>query len=127
MSESVFSAREIRQLVGGEVGHREVPLAGLRPADHVEAGPGRCAGGAPGVCWPDIDIDDVLAPLVHQDGGGVAPHAIQPAANQRKAIGGEVIYGWGEIDLAGKPGFHRVPVGGGNLDDMAGHERAHMG
>src|SRR5947199_9738856 len=79
-----------------------------------------------GVPRPYEQADHVLAPAVDEAGDGTATDHVQPAAQQREAIGREVRDRRGEVELAVEPRLHRVLVGGGDVGEMRRMERTQV-
>src|ERR1700681_4831970 len=63
---------------------------------------------------------------VYQNGDGAAVHCVQAASLQREALARKILDRRSEIELAVEPGFHRVLVGGDDILEMAGLQRAEM-
>src|SRR5271163_4557491 len=75
---------------------------------------------------PNEDIDDVLAPPIHQHCDLTAFYNIEASALQRKAIACEIAHWWGEIHFAVEPRLYRVLVCRHNIYEMAGLQRAQV-
>ena len=73
------------------------------------------------------DVDDVLAAGVNEGGDGFAAGNVEASADQWKPLVGEVADGRGEINAAVEPGFDGVLIGGLDIGEMAGLQRAKMG
>jgi RNA polymerase sigma-70 factor (ECF subfamily) len=66
---------------------------------------------------PDEQIDDMLAPLVHEHGHLLIIQKLQPAAAQRIALIRQVDHRRREIDMAVKPRLDRVRVRRGHVHE----------
>ena len=71
-------------------------------------------------------IDDVLAAAIDHCADGAGIDIIEPAADQRKAFRGEVDHRRRDIELAVEPRLDRVLVGGDDVGEVAGLQRAQM-
>src|SRR6195952_1477580 len=84
---------ELRQFIGAEIADRPVVQPPLAPAPDVETlnrfGSGAMLGAS---ALRDEQVDDVAAPLVDHRAERAAVHIIEPAADQGKALGGEIDY-----------------------------------
>ena len=68
----------------------------------------------------------VLLALIDERGHGPSRHVIEPAADQRKANRREIDDRRREVQLAEEPRLHGVLIGGADIEEMLGHQRAHM-
>ena len=114
----------------GRARHRIPPTAPCRPrssARHCSPGaaPSR-ATATRAFGRPDVEIDDVLVALIDQRRDRPAAQIVEPAAPQRKSLGGEVLDRRGEIDAAVEPGLDRVLVARRDIFEMAGLHGADM-
>ena len=118
---------EPRELLGAQVGDGEKIQPGVRPSDGAEAlACGRARRKRAGPRSPHEKVDRVFAAVKHEGGGGAAVQVFEPAAGQWKTGGGEIDDGRREIELAGEPRFHGVPVGRGDVGEVVRLERAHV-
>ena len=120
------------EVVWGGVGDGEIGEAGGLPREPMVAVllAGGLGGARDGWCGGgrhDKDVDDVFAAAVDEGGSGATGEHIEAAAEERKAVVGEVADGGGEVDLAVEPRFYGVLVGGRDIHEMAGLQRAEMG
>src|SRR5437762_13429136 len=82
--------------------------------------------GRPRPCWPNEQINEMLAPLVNQSCYGVVIEIIKAPTNQRKAFARKVHHGSRKIQLSIKPRFDSVLIGGWYVCEMISHKRTHM-
>src|SRR5690242_17358741 len=76
---------------------------------------------------PNKDVDLMLAPLINQCGNRSIGNVIKSPTNQGKALRGKVSHWRREIQLPIKPGFHRVRIFRGNINQVtACHQRTNM-
>ena len=73
---------------------------------------------------PDENAHNVFTAAVDQGGTGAALHDFEAATLEGKTLRGEIPNGRGEIDLTGKPGLDGVLVGGEDVGEVSGLERA---
>ena len=71
-------------------------------------------------------VDDVLAAAIDHGADGAGIDIIEPAADQGKALRGEVDYRRRDVELAVEPRFHGVLVGGNHVGEMTGLQRTQM-
>src|SRR5882757_3747339 len=105
---------ELGKLVGGEVADRPVIHAALAPAPDIESLQrldfGGAAFGAGGL--RDEQVDHMRAPPIDDGADRAGIDIIEPAADQRKTLRGEVDHRRRDVELAVEPRFYRVLVGG---------------
>src|SRR4051795_11878793 len=101
-------APEVFQLVGAEIAHRPEREARLGPAADVEALQGFDCGAVPLGALRDEQIDDVHAAPVDQRGDGLAVEIVEPAADQREALRGQVNQRRRDIKTSVEPRLHGV-------------------
>ncbi len=91
----------------------------------------RCGWSAPAkLCLsghPGEHVDDVRAMLVDHDRGALMIEVVGTSADQPIALRREVGHHRRDVHVAGKPGLDRVPVGGDDVRQVLGHQRAHVG
>ena len=68
----------------------------------------------------------MLVALIDERGDRASGQVVEPAAAQRKSLGGEILDRRGEIEAAVEPGLYRVPVGRCDIFQMAGLHGADM-
>ena len=117
--------REVVEFGGIQIGHRPEGHAGLVPMNQVIAAQGegfigrRTAG-----FRPDKEVDEMLLTLIDERGDGAVRQIIQPPADEREALCGEVGDGRGKVQFAIEPRLDGVLVGGRDIGEMTGLERA---
>src|SRR5206468_12904954 len=70
---------------------------------------------------PSVEIDQMFMPLIDDGGDGTVVDVVESAANEGKAFGDEVDDGGREIELAVEPGFNRVLIGRGDVEQVIAH------
>ena len=68
----------------------------------------------------------MLVALIDERGDRASGQIVEPAAAQRKPLGGEILHRRGEVEAAVEPGLYRVPVARYDVFQMAGLHRADM-
>jgi len=68
----------------------------------------------------------VLAPLIHERGGGSAIKIVETTANQRKTDRRQVDNRWREIKLPKEPRLDRVLIGRTHVEEVIAHQGSHM-
>src|SRR6516225_5023913 len=103
---------ELVQFVAGEIADCPEIESVLRPVAQIIAldafghGPGMPCAQMLG----DEQIDDVLAPLIDDRGNRLTVDIVEPAAEQRKALRGQVDNRRRDIDPTVEPRLDRVPT-----------------
>jgi hypothetical protein len=100
------------------VGDRPIVEVGDGEVGHVEA------FGGEGLTWvgaavEDVDVDEVEAAFIDEDGGGVAFQGIEATADELE-IGAEVRDGGREGEFALEPGLNGVAAFGSDLEGDSG-------
>src|ERR1051325_10710873 len=101
---------ELGEFIGAEIADRPVVQPALAPAPDVKALDGFGFGGAmPGAGrWRDEKIDDVAAPPVPHCAERACIDAVEPAADQRKALRSQIDHRGSHVQLAVEPRFYGV-------------------
>ena len=71
-------------------------------------------------------IDDVLAAAIDHRTDGAGIDIIEPAADQRETLRGQVDYRRRNIEPAVEPWFYGVLIGGNHISEMPGLQRTQM-
>src|SRR6201994_4012866 len=104
---------ELGEFVGPDIADRPEVHALLAPAPDIEAlhgfHPGRTALGVGGP--GDEQIDDVRAPAIDHGTDRPRIDVIEPAADQRKTLRGEIDHRRWDVELAVEPRLDRMLVG----------------
>src|SRR2546430_16976700 len=82
--------------------------------------------GRPRPCWPNEQINEMLAPLVNQSCYGVVIEIIEAPTNQREAFAGKIHHGGRKIELSIKPWFDGGLIGGWYVCEMIINRRRNM-
>ena len=98
-----------------------VNIAGA-PAQEVIAVTSCARGQCAARRGPAEQVDDMRSVLIDDGGGTLVVKVIGAAADQAIALRRKVCNWRRDIRMAGEPRLHRVPVGGGHIDEMVGHE-----
>src|SRR2546423_6639809 len=77
-------------------------------------------------CRPNKEVNEMLSPLINQSRYRPVIEIIKTSPQQRKSVAGEISHGGRKIEPGVEPRFHRVLVGGRDIGDVVGHERADM-
>src|SRR6516165_12769811 len=119
---------ELVQFIAGEVADRPKIETVLRPMAHIIAldAFGHGAGMPCAQLLGDEQIDYVLAPLIDDRGNRLAVDIVEPAAEQRKALRGQVDDRWRYIDPAVEPRLDGMLVAGRHIHQMARLQRTDM-
>src|SRR3954466_3589199 len=119
---------ELGEFVAGEIADRPVVQAAIAPAPDIEAldrlDPGSAVFGAGGL--GDEQIYHMRAPAVHDSGNGAGVDIIEPAADQGKALRGQVDHRRRHVELAVEPRLYGVLIGGNHVGEMPGLQRTQM-
>src|SRR3984893_17068700 len=119
---------ELGQLIRREVADRPVVQSALAPAPDIESLQrldfGGAAFGAGGLGYEQVD--HMRAPPVDDGASRARIDIIEPAADQRKTLRGEIDHRRRHVELAVEPRFYRVPVGGQHVGEMSGLQGAQM-
>ncbi len=75
---------------------------------------------------PDEYVDLVQTTTVDENGGRMTIDVIEPPAEQRKALVGEIDHRWRDVRLPSEPRLHRVPVRRNYVEEMVGQERTNV-
>src|SRR5438874_5119961 len=78
-------------------------------------------------CGQDKYVNVVFAAPINKHGNVPAAQNVQAPANQGKTIFGKIFDGRSEVELAAEPGLDGVLIGGSNVGEVTGLERANMG
>src|ERR1051325_8040349 len=101
---------ELREFICAKIADCPVVQPALAPAPDIKALDGFDFGGAmPGAGrLHDEKIDDVAAPPVHHRAERACIDAVEPAADQRKALGSQIDHRGSHVQLAVEPRFYGV-------------------
>ena len=80
----------------------------------------------PGSCWPNKQINEMLAPLVNQSRYRMVVEIIKAPANQRKTFAGKVHHRSRKIELRVKPWFYGMLIRRTDVGEVIRHKRADM-
>src|SRR6266478_1761317 len=119
-------ALELDELGGGGIGGDPEAQIAFIPVAQAIAVAAQRGGEIAAGRGQHKDIDDMLAAPVDECGNRLAGNHVEPTANQRKTLAGEVDGGRRQVALSGEPRLDRVLVGGSDIGQMAGEQRAQM-
>ena len=78
----------------------------------------------PGGCWPNEQINEMLAPLVNQSRYRMVVEIIKAPANQRKTFSGKVYHWSRKIELRIQPRFYSMLIRRSDVREVICHKRA---
>jgi hypothetical protein len=73
---------------------------------------------------PHKEVDHVFLPAIDERGDPAAGHKIHTSADQWKSSRAQILHGGRKVELAVEPWLHRVLIGGSDIHQVIGHQRA---